>query len=98
MFKIQLREFISKKPNGDRDTTGGTDSSSFAVVLIGGQGETTLAEFSGYDSMWCSPRNDRPLAQKYLDEKAVFFNAEILPTQKYRQAQVTKIDWAPVED
>jgi hypothetical protein len=87
-FKIVLREFVSRQPNGDRDTSGGSDCSDYKVVLINAEGkETVLRSFSGFDQFWTShkPKSETlGAATKLLQEKADFFGAKVLKAELYR--------------
>ena len=88
-MKIQLREYITRKPNGDRDPTPGTDCSDYEVVLINGKKETVLKSFNGFDDFWTShhdPIRVRKDAEKYLASQRDFFDAEEIPAEKFRPA------------
>jgi hypothetical protein len=89
-FKIQLREYVTRRPNGDRDMSGGKDCSDYKVVLIKDtDAESVIQTFSGFDNFWSSHRDAaqvRAEATKVLNDKAKFFGATILKPAKFRPA------------
>jgi hypothetical protein len=94
-FQIQLREYISKKPKGDRDMTGGSDCSDYEVVLINGKEESVLKKFSGFDNFRVGhkePQGVRKEAMDYLKTQAKFFGATVLELIKFRP-RPAKTEW-----
>jgi hypothetical protein len=101
-FKIQLREYVTLRPRGDRDMTAGSDCSDYKVVLINGEGkETNVGTFDGFDNFWTihhDPDQVRAAAMKTLTKKAAFFGATILPAAKFRPTppRPAKSKWTKV--
>lgn len=102
MMKVLLREYITRQPNGDRDTEV-HPSSEWKIVLEKTDKNKVrsyqeLNSFNQFDPFWSSIGNRSASlreAKKYADEVANFLGVKVVE-ETYRQKVVRSTSWEKV--
>jgi hypothetical protein len=97
-MKIEVREFVKRGANGDRDTSGGVEYSDYEVVLVADDGrENKLKSVNGYDNFWTMPHDraeTRKEAMDYAKKQAAFFGAKVVVVKMRKKApKPQKEEW-----
>lgn len=101
-MRVEIREYLSEKPNGDRATKL-TPSSLFVVVIVNpdktGRTEAEVARFDQFDSWHCHVENyqrTRAEAQKCADRIAQVLACG-WTSRRFRSKVVQEQKWEEVD-
>ncbi len=104
-LRIEVREYIKRGPNGDRDRGPGVEYSDFQVVFVHPEGvEWCALNVEGYDNFGCCPLDHqvtRARAFSYAEGATAFFATPQWRWRLFRQKppkpQPTEWEEAPTD-
>lgn len=102
--RIEVHEFVTQKPNGDRATTT-VPSSRFAVMLCRmphyPDDPVELRSFDTFDSFHCGVRDKKPIEKQALEYAHQVNRAlgewEHIKFRKFVEEKVTTTIWKEIE-